>query len=280
MKKPTLAGVALLGILSVTQIAVAGNTECTTLIGTTLLTGDVDVPSGAHCFLSGVTVVGNVNVEGSLIAEPSTITGFGTIIGGNLQGNQGSNIQLIGAIVTGNITVGGSLIAEPSPISGMGTIIGGNLQGNQASGIALVGSTLIGNLQANQTTKTSDMLGANIVCASAIGGNVQIQQSGPKAPWHIEAESALAGSVCASLSNTIRGDLQFQNNAAPGIINGNTVGGNLQFQNNTSTTGTTGDVSSNTIGNSLQCQNNVQSPTGTKGSNIVAQQKNGQCATF
>lgn len=264
MKQLTLAGVALLGILVGTQIAVAGPTECKGTLSGVLIAGDLDVPAGDKCELSGVIVTGNVTVEGTFVAVMG-------VMGGNLQGNQTSGITLTGVTVVHDVNVQGSFAAVT------GTIIGGNLQGNQASSIILTGSTVIGNLQANQTK--GHISPGNIVCASTIGGNVQIQQSGPNAPWLIEAVPALRATACAS-PNSIRGDLQFQNNAAPGVIDGNTVGGNLQFQNNDNTTGTSGDISGNTVGNSLQCQNNSQPPTGTAGSNIVIQQKTGQCATF
>jgi hypothetical protein len=96
MKKTTLVGVALLGILVGTQIAVAGNTECTGPLSGVLITDDLDVPAvpaGKTCELSGVIVTGNVTVEGTFV----------TFMGGNLQGNQTSGITLSGSTVIGNL---------------------------------------------------------------------------------------------------------------------------------------------------------------------------------
>ena len=81
--------------------------------------------------------------------------------------------------------------------------------------------------------------GANVICNSSIGGNLQVQNSGSGAPWTVGA--------CGPTS--VGGNFQFQNNAGTGnTIRLTTVKGNLQCQGNHDVTGSGNTVSGNRNG--------------------------------
>jgi hypothetical protein len=95
------------------------------------------------------------------------------------------------------------------------------------------------------------------------GGNLQYQNSA--SPVEIGAATVCPG-------NTVGGDLQVHNNTAAASIFDNTVIGNLEVQSNTASL----MVFSNTVTKNLQCGGN----TAITGNGNVAQQKQGQCATY
>jgi hypothetical protein len=65
--------------------------------------------------------------------------------------------------------------------------------------------------------------GANVLCNSTVGGNVNVHKSGSGAPWHIGA--------CGP--NTVGGNVDFSENAGTGnTISGTSVGGNLTCDKN------------------------------------------------
>jgi hypothetical protein len=131
-----------------------------------------------------------------------------------------SNLQLNATTVGGNLTVPPGRWCDL-----VGVVVNGNLQVRGGSGLRLTGSTVHGNLQAQGTTGAADPLapGANVICDSAIGGNLQIQSSGSSSPWQIGG--------CGPV--TVAGNLEFHVNAGTGnTIVRTTVQGNLQCQGN------------------------------------------------
>ena len=140
-----------------------------------------------------------------------------TTINGNLTVPQGTWCDLVDVTVKGNVLV------------------------QQSSGVRIQGATIGGNLQAENSADAADPLSAdgNVICNSTIAGNVQVHNSGSGVPWNIGGCGA----------NTIKGNLQFHNNAANGnTIANDTVQGNLQCQNNGTLSGT-----GNTVKGKNQC---------------------------
>lgn len=190
-----LVGVALLGVLTVAPLAMAGTTECTSNL-TGPITGNVDVPAGATCFVGEGKITGNVTVEGALVVLFSTITG-------NLQGNHAAGL-FVGF-----------------------TTINGNLQADQTSGDAALfpaslvcGSTIHGDVQIQGSGAGAPWVIGDICGPNAIGGNLEFHNNA--APGNI-------------LGNTVGNNLQFNNNVTAtvaGDISGNTITGNLACQNN------------------------------------------------
>ena len=87
--------------------------------------------------------------------------------------------------------------------------------------------------------------GANVICNSTIGGNLQVQNSASSAPWRLGG--------CGP--NSVGGNLQFQNNAGTGnTIWRTTVKGNLQCQGNHDVTGSGNTVNGNRQGQCAGCE--------------------------
>lgn len=165
--------------------------------------------------------------------------GFGaTTVNGNLKIPAGGRCALNGTTVNGNLTVDGALVAS-------GATIRGNVQAQDAEFVALNRTIVDGNLQVARLQGNPPASGENFICDSLIGGNLQIQQSSSDSPWDIgQAPPAFC------LGNTIKGNLQFQNNDAQGLISNNSINGNLQCQNDTPPV--TGIAGSNTVGGHKQ----------------------------
>jgi hypothetical protein len=147
-----------------------------------------------------------------------------------------SNLQLNGTTVDGNLTV-----AQGSWCDLVDVTVNGNLQVQGGSGLRLTGTTIHGNVQAQGVTGATDPLssGANAICDTSIGGNLQILSSAAGSPWQIGS--------CGPL--TISGNLQFQSNAGTGnTIVQTTVQGNLQCHGNHDVSGSGNTVTGNRQG--------------------------------
>ena len=169
--------------------------------------------------------------------------GFGaTTINGNLKIPAGGRCALSGTTVNGNLTVDGALVAN-------GATIRGNLQAQQAQFVTLNDATVNGNVQVAQLLSNPPASGKNFICDSLINGNLQIQQSSSDSPWDIG--QTLPAVSCSE--NTVKGNLQFQNNDAQGLISNNSINGNLQ------------------------CNNDTPPASGIPGSNSVRGNKQGEC---
>lgn len=195
-------------------------------------------------------------VAGSAPASGTACNGTynGTFVG-NLTVSAGQTCAFVAGGVTGNITqTGGNLVLS-------GATVGGNVQVQSGGTFSLNSSTSIhGDLQIQNLPASAAQ---NQICSVNVGGNLQYQNSA--SPVEIGAATVCPG-------NTVGGDLQVHNNTAAASIFNNTVIGNLQVQSNTASV----MVSSNTVTKNLQCDGN----TTITGNGNVAQQKQGQCATF
>jgi subtilase family serine protease len=126
-----------------------------------------------------------------------------------------------------------------------GATVQGNFHADQTSGVGISGSTINGDVQINHATGATDPShpGANVICGSTLGHDLQVQNSNPGVAWSI------GGQGCG---NTIAHDAQVQNNAGPLTFSNNNVGHDLQVQNNAGPL----TVSNNTVGHDVQIHNN------------------------
>ena len=127
--------------------------------------------------------------------------------------------QLSAVMVPGNVTVPPGAWCDL-----IDTSVAGNLQVN-GSGIRIAGSTVQGNLDIGHVRDAADPLssGTNVVCNTTVDGNVSLEGSSHSAPWNL--------GLCGS--NTIKGNLTFDANAASGnSLTGNTIGGSLSCVSN------------------------------------------------
>ncbi len=132
-----------------------------------------------------------------------------------------------------------------------GATVTGDVQANRATGLGITGTTVYGDVEVNHATGASDPShpNANVVCASAISGDLRVHDSA--AAWSI------GGAACAGVTG------------GPG----NAIGDDLQFDNNA---GNGSEVSANSVAGTLECRHD----TGVTGAGNLAQRLVGQCAAF
>src|SRR5438067_480448 len=145
MKRFVLLGFALLavvGVLAATASAsAAGDTACTGALGAVTVDGNLIVPAGAVCLLTGTHVTGNVTAEQG---SPSAVLRIrGATIDGNVQVQQGAN-----------------------SVIGFSTVVGGNYQCEQCRFADVHVSTINGNYQDNSLTE------GVFADGNTIGGNL------------------------------------------------------------------------------------------------------------
>src|SRR5258706_8482397 len=102
MRKLTFAATALMLVALSAPTARGGNpspTKCPPAFGAVTVSGDLVVPAGQSCTLTGTTITGNVTVRGSLLA-------FDVHIVGNLTADHAESLIL------DDSTVGGNLVAD------------------------------------------------------------------------------------------------------------------------------------------------------------------------
>jgi uncharacterized repeat protein (TIGR03803 family) len=140
-----------------------------------------------------------------------------------------------------------------------GAVIFGNVYVTGGS-LILNNASVLGNVEIDGGTYA---LGPSLTIYS----NLQIENN---------PSSSAQNTICGA---TVRGDLQFHNNAAPveigstaGACPGNSIGGNLQVISNTALV----QIFDNTISNNLQCQSN----SSITGGGNTAKSKTGQCSSF
>jgi hypothetical protein len=155
--------------------------------------------------------------------------GFGaTTINTNLNIPAGGRCAFNGTTVNGNLTVNGALGAN-------GATFHGNMQGDHAQFVSLNGALIDGNFEVDYLVSNPPASGLNFMCDSLIGENLQIQNSSSDSPWDIGQLSTdtPVGPCAVATTNTVTGNMDFQNNGAQGLISHNSINGNLQCQNDT-----------------------------------------------
>jgi hypothetical protein len=219
--------------ISTTLTVSGGGVTCAGVDPNVTLVGNLTVPAGVTCTLgtgsgSGPEVEGNVQSDGTLIANAATITG-------NLQGSGGSLSVGSHTAVQGNVQTQGT-----APVSIDGATIGGNLQLQAGDGpVTLSTDSIHGNLQVQQLG-ASDVL--DTICGSSIASNLTWQNNGS------QVEIGVAAPPGRCTPNTVGGNLQVQSNQVAGpathaaTLYGNTVSGNLQCQGDVPAATSSGDI--------------------------------------
>jgi hypothetical protein len=124
MRRQAFALAALVSVaaaLLTAGIAAAGDTSCTGALGAVTVNGNLNVPAGASCTLTGTHVTGNVTVKQGPGDYPALV-----------------NLTTTGATIDGNVQVqrGGTSSLESS------TVVGGNYQCDQCQFADLNNSTV------------------------------------------------------------------------------------------------------------------------------------------
>ena len=198
---------------------------------------DVNVQPGASCTLSGATVTGSVQAEGRAGGKPAA-----------------HGAAAAASLTITNSTIQGDVQADNANIDLVGATVGGNVQADKATGFAITGSTVSGSVHVTKTSGAGSVTspGLNVVCDSAVLGDLSIENSSAAAPWSI------GGGGC-------------QSDATGGA--GSVVAGDLRFDGNAAASN---DVSNNMVGRNLECNRNG----GVTGSaNLVAGTSTGQCSS-
>jgi beta-glucosidase len=179
-------------------------------------------PGGRNIWVGDADAAANLPLNATLKAVGKNITC--------------SNQQLNATTIDGNLVVASGAWCDLVRVK-----VNGNLLAQQARGIRLVGSFVKGNVIAGRVSGAADLMssGANVICNSTIGGNLQVQNSASGAPWRVGA--------CGPTS--VGGNFQFQNNAGSGnTITMTSVKGNLECQGNHDVTGSGNTVTGKRLG--------------------------------
>ena len=145
---------------------------------------------------------------------PANLPLQGTLQAGN-ENVTCENEQLNATTIAGDLTVEKGAWCDLVRVT-----VNGNLQVQKGGGIRVTGGTVKGNLQVINVDGAGDPMssGANVICNTTVGGDLQIQNSSTNAPWRLGG--------CGP--NTVGGNLHFQNNGGTGnTISLSTVKGNL-----------------------------------------------------
>jgi Subtilase family len=159
---------------------------------------NVTVSNGANCTLMAGTVVsGNVQSDGGSV----TVQGPSTTIKGNVQAQGGGLVS-----ITDGVMIGGNLqVQQLAPNTSMDSVCG---------------ATINGNLQW-QNNRAPVTIGAPPGCqGNQVGGNLQVQNN--------TMPSGYSNPAATIEDNTVRGNLQSQNNTPAAVVAGNTVKGKTQ----------------------------------------------------
>jgi hypothetical protein len=185
---------AICALLLAAGSAAAKNFECRTALGPVTIHGNLVVPTGALCELSGTHVTGNATVT-SGPPEPSEPTA----------------LSAKGATIDGNVKVQ----ANAQFLASAGTTVGGTLHCTHCEVADVQGSTVKGSVQDKAVSEGA------FIQNSEIGGNLQIQNG-----------SDFFGTGFHIATNTIAGSMTFSNNTGASDISNNHIQGSLKCKGN------------------------------------------------
>ena len=264
------------------------------------VSGDVFVPAGKLCFITGTTVTGSVTVEGQVFITGTatvteSVTGEGasfiiirdSTIGKDVEGKE------VDSVVTTVISITNSRIGNDVKNKGGGTItistgshIGENVQSEEAGAVRIFDSHIGGSIQISKSTGAIDIQRNNI---GTIFGNVQIIEHDrgfiriisnimPDGNIQIEKSKRLT-SIFVDNNDIEHGNIQLVEDQANRIIvNFNELDdGDVQIFKNDGRF----FVFLNDMGGKLQCKENTIPDGGSMagGGNTAAEAED-QCAGF
>jgi hypothetical protein len=163
---PRLFGALALILVSLAAVLPApalAATTCTSTFAGVTIRGNLTVPDGGDCWLTGSTVTGNVTLGANATFEIS-----GTTIQGNLRGDRAYTVILgSGTVVYGKVTISETsrdVSIESIQVNGNLTLTGNSPE----STLTVANSTIGGNLTVSGNTSSRS---ANIQ-DNSVGGNL------------------------------------------------------------------------------------------------------------
>jgi hypothetical protein len=204
--------------------------------------GNVTVPPGDFCVLTGTRVLGNVTVQ--------TGAAFGAEVGTTITGNLTAINCSSTFFFTGGVVVGGNLTITGCTAGSVSGALG------STSNPVLIGGNVTCNNNANACLFIGTNVGHNVTCDGNVDGcNLANDAIGS----NLDCSGNLGFSGCTVVSDTI--------------------GANATLNNNLSQTPTGGIfVGKAYVAGNLSCSGNSTATSG--GSNLVAKNKSGDCASF
>jgi hypothetical protein len=164
MLKHTLAAFTLVAALPV----YADDFNCTTSVGAKTIDGNVIVPSGRSCTLTGTYVKGNVELEDN---AKVVVRGGATVIG-NVQTDGAARVRIRDSEIDGDVQITGVDSAEQSLV--LNSTIGGTVDWNDSSAPFLIRfSDVDSDVKVNQNAALAR------VFDNVIDGNLQCQSNEP-----------------------------------------------------------------------------------------------------
>jgi hypothetical protein len=177
--------------------AARADTTCTQEISGGTIYGNIVVPNGNTCVLSGVMVTGNVIVQANarLNIDPFALT-----------------------TIVGNVIFGAGTAIQMNLYSTAYLIVDGNVTANRCAYIIMTSVTIGGNFSAQNCTGAPSGQGI----------------SGQPTNTTVDGNFTCTGTAgaCGLFGITVKGNVQIKNNGS-GIVLSNIIGGNLQCSGNT-----------------------------------------------
>ncbi|WP_022917625.1 hypothetical protein [Ruania albidiflava] len=249
-----IAGVAAAGMLTATSASADLVTRCSGTAGDVTVPGDLVVPAGQTCDLTGTTVDGDVRVRAGadLIGEDVTVTG-------DIVGAADAYLDLVGSEVAGAVTLNGAYgaVLEESTVSDrvlsrageeeiasfvytLDSALGANLVAR--SGEVYVENSSIAGTVNSQGTLYTDIFGTfidgrlvlrdsaegAILCGVTVQGTSRLAENA--GPVQIGSDGPIAD---CDLGASYWGDtLRIDTNTAGVVVDDSIVNGDLRLQDN------------------------------------------------
>ncbi|HET7329093.1 MAG TPA: hypothetical protein VFJ14_17620 [Nocardioidaceae bacterium] len=260
MKKQTVGAIAVAATLGATTLAWSSpasaelNTRCVGEAGAVTVPGDLVVPRGEVCILTGTTVQGDVRV-----ARNADLLADGATIGGRVAANNNAYFEAVGSTVDGEVVLNGAygsylessdlgarVLTRPNAITDTGgfvytfqSSVSGSLVSRSAE--LFVEASEIGGTVNSRNSLYADLYESfvdgrvlvrnnergGVVCASAVQGdsrfvgNGVVVQLGSDGPFADCADGSYWG-----------GDVTANRNTGGVFVDNNIVNGDLTLRNN------------------------------------------------
>ncbi|WP_299033730.1 hypothetical protein [uncultured Pseudokineococcus sp.] len=249
-----LAAGGVVAVAGPATSAPALTTRCSGTADGITITGDLVVPSGQSCDLTGVTVTGSTRVAagGDLVAEGSSFGGgvvvaedafFGAVdssVAGRVTSRQGFGVTLEGSqaqsvvtrAVEGSDVLGVTWLEDGSTVSGAvdaragellisSSTVGGPVRGIGTTYTDVVDSTLRGSLDVVDNAEGGVFCESEVYGDAIYTGNMSLLQLGADGPVEVCDGASFWG-----------GDVTISDNMAEITLDQNIVAGNLSGEGN------------------------------------------------